>query len=160
MIGGGLPRNYLYLMQGKPGIGKGSTVLFLDDMTVDEGDLHVQSIVHGVLLLEKFRAAYGIERRQFHIEKLRGVSFRGGTHDYLIHKGGLRIYPRLIAGKYKADYKKETLSTGVSTLDSLLGGGLDRGTSNLILGPAGTGKSTLAVRFAISAAERGQRVAM
>ena len=141
-------------------IGKGSTVLFLDDMTVDEGDLHVQSIVHGVLLLEKFRAAYGVERRQFNIEKLRGVSFRGGTHDYLIQKGGLRIYPRLISAQHKPNYKKETLSTGISTLDSLLGGGLDRGTSNLILGPAGTGKSTLAVRFAVSAAERGQKVAM
>lgn len=141
-------------------IGRGCTVLFLDDLTTEAGDVHVQSIVHGVLLLEKFRAGYGTERRQFHIVKLRGVEFKGGTHDYLIKKGGIQIFPRLISGHLKTDYKKETLSTGVAELDSLLGGGFDRGTSNLILGPAGTGKSTLTVRFAISSALRGEKVAI
>jgi circadian clock protein KaiC len=141
-------------------LGRGATVLFLDDLTMETGDIHVQSIVHGVMLLEKFRASYGAERRQFHIVKLRGVEFRGGTHDYLIKKGGLKIFPRLVSGEHLQGYKKETLSTGVKELDSLLGGGLDRGTSNLILGPAGTGKSTLSIRFAISAAERGERVAV
>jgi circadian clock protein KaiC len=141
-------------------IGRGATVLFLDDLTTEAGDVHVQSIVHGVLLLEKFRATYGSERRQFHIVKLRGVDFRGGTHDYLIAKGGVRIFPRLVSGDHVKNYTRETLSTGVTALDSLLGGGLDRGTSNLILGPAGTGKSTLCLRFAVSAAERGERVAM
>jgi circadian clock protein KaiC len=141
-------------------IGRGSTVLFLDDLTTEAGDIHVQSIVHGVLLLEKFRAGYGVERRQFHISKLRGVEFRGGTHDYLIKKGGIKIFPRLVSSDHKVDYKRKTLSTGVKELDSLLGGGFDRGTSNLFLGPAGTGKSTLAARFAISAADQGEKVAI
>jgi circadian clock protein KaiC len=141
-------------------IGRGSTVLFLDDLTTEAGDLHVQSIVHGVFLLEKFRAAYGVERRNFHIVKLRGVGFRGGTHDYEIRQGGLRMFPRLVAAEHVEPFQKKVYSSGVSALDSLLGGGLDRGTSNLILGPAGTGKTTISIRFAVSAAERGQKVAI
>jgi circadian clock protein KaiC len=82
-------------------IGHHATVLLLDDLTTEADDLHVQSIVHGVLLLEKFRAAYGVERRQFHIVKLRGVAFRGGTHDYIIEKGGLRMFPRLVAADHR-----------------------------------------------------------
>jgi circadian clock protein KaiC len=138
-------------------IGRGATVLFLDDLTTEAGDVHVQSIVHGVLLLEKFRAAYGTELRHFHIVKLRGVGFRGGTHDYRIEKGGLRMFPRLVASDHIDDYKKRVFSSGIPEMDSLLGGGLDGGTSNLIMGPAGTGKSTIALRFAVSAAERGQK---
>ncbi len=139
-------------------IGRGATVLFLDDLTAPEGDIQVQSIVHGVLLLEKFRAAYGVERRQFNIVKLRGVNFKGGTHDYIIEKGGVRIYPRLVAADHEGTFERKTLSSGVPFLDKVLGGGLDRGTSNLIIGPAGSGKSTIGLRFAISACERGERV--
>ena len=141
-------------------IGRGSTVLFLDDLTIEADDAHAQSIVHGVLLLEKFRAAYGAERRQFHIVKLRGVEFKGGTHDYIIRKGGITIFPRLVSAEHKVNYKRERISCGSKELDSLLGGGLDRGTSNLILGPAGTGKSTITALFAISAAEQGKKVAI
>lgn len=141
-------------------IGRGSTVLFLDDLTTEDGDLHVQSIVHGVLLLEKFRAGYGVERRQFHISKLRGVHFRGGTHDYVIKKRGVHIFPRLASGEHKFKYDRSQVSTGVKELDQLLGGGFDRGTSNLLLGPAGTGKSTFAARFAISAADQGKKVSI
>jgi circadian clock protein KaiC len=141
-------------------IGRGATVLFLDDLTTEAGDVHVQSIVHGVMLLEKFRAAYGTERRQFHIVKLRGVKYRGGTHDYVIETGGIQLFPRLVASEHLDGFKDSTLSSGESKLDALLGGGLDRGTSNLILGPAGTGKSTITLKFAISAAERGQKAAI
>ncbi len=141
-------------------INRGATVLFLDDLTTEAGDLHVQSIVHGVLLLEKFRAGYGVERRQFHIAKLRGVGFRGGTHDYLIRRGGVSIFPRLVSSDHASDFKREVYSTGVRELDSLLGGGFDKGTSNLLLGPAGTGKSTISVRFAVTAADRGLKVAI
>jgi len=137
-----------------------STVLFLDDLTTEAGDVHVQSIVHGVVLLEKFRAAYGVERRQVHIVKLRGVAFRGGTHDYLILHGGVKIFPRLVASEHTTKYENEVLSSGVPELDHLLGGGLDRGTSNLLLGPAGSGKSTISLKFALSACERGQRAAI
>ncbi|RYZ85012.1 MAG: circadian clock protein KaiC, partial [Proteobacteria bacterium] len=140
-------------------IGRSSTVLFLDDLTTEAGDLHVQSIVHGVLLLEKFRASYGVERRQFHIVKLRGVNFRGGTHDYLINTGGIVIFPRLVSGETKVAFEKGRVTSGLPELDSLLGGGLDRGSSSLILGPAGTGKSTICIRYASAAAERGLKVA-
>ena len=140
-------------------IGRNSTVLFLDDLTTEAGDLHVQSIVHGVLLLEKFRASYGVERRQFHIVKLRGVNFRGGTHDYLINTGGIVIFPRLVSGETKVPFEKGRVTSGLPELDSLLGGGLDRGSSSLILGPAGTGKSTICIRYASAAAERGLKVA-
>lgn len=139
-------------------VGRGTTVLFLDDLTVETGDVHVQSIVHGVMLLEKFRAAYGVERRQFHIVKLRGVKFRGGTHDYVIEEGGIQMFPRLVAADHAEHFSRQSFSSGVKQMDQLLGGGLDRGTSNLIMGPAGTGKSTITLRFAISAAERGQKI--
>lgn len=141
-------------------IGRGATVIFLDDLTTEAGDLHVQSIVHGVMLLEKFRAAYGVERRQFHIAKLRGVEFRGGTHDYLIKRGGIIIFPRLVSAEHTEEFSRKTFSSDVPELDALMGGGLDSGTSNLILGPAGTGKSTIALRFALAAAERGEKVAI
>lgn len=139
-------------------INRGATVLFLDDLTTEAGDVHVQSIVHGVLLLEKFRAAYGVERRQFHIVKLRGVKFKGGTHDYVIEVGGIQMFPRLVASDHAENFARESFSCGIEPLDDLLGGGLDRGTSNLIMGPAGTGKSTICLRFAIQAAERGKKV--
>jgi circadian clock protein KaiC len=141
-------------------IGRGATVLFLDDLSIDDGDMHVQSIVHGVILLEKFRAAYGVERRQIHIAKLRGVNFKGGTHDYIIEKGGITIFPRLVSSHYKSNYSPERISSGSKELDALIGGGLDRGTSNLILGPAGTGKSTIAVQLAVAAAKAGKKVAI
>jgi circadian clock protein KaiC len=101
-----------------------------------------------------------VELRKFHIVKLRGVSFRGGTHDYLIERGGLRIFPRLVAAEHRQDFVVRSHSSGVAGLDQLLGGGLDSGTSNLLIGPAGTGKSTISLRFAISASQRGQKVAI
>lgn len=141
--------------------GRNATVMLLDDMTTEAGDLHVQSIVHGVLLLEKFRAGYGVERREFHISKLRGVGFKGGTHDYTIKRGGIEIYPRLVATDHQhAGFEQTAISSGNSELDQLLGGGLDKGTSNLLLGPAGSGKSTLVLRFATAAAAQGLRVAI
>lgn len=140
-------------------IGRGATVMFLDDLTSEAGDLHIQSIVHGVFLLEKFRMGYGSERRQIHVAKLRGVAFRGGSHDYLIKKGGILIYPRPASTDYDGTFNRKTYSSGVPQLDTLLGGGLDSGTSNLILGPAGTGKSTIAMAFAAAAASRGEKVA-
>ncbi len=142
-------------------IGRGSTVFFLDDMTTEAGDLHVQSIVHGVLLLEKFRAGYGVERRTFHIAKMRGVHFRAGTHDYLIRRGGVIIFPRLVAAEHQqVEFDRERFKSGVEEMDRLVGGGFDRGTSNLILGPAGSGKSTIVLQFALNAVKNGKRVTM
>lgn len=137
--------------------GRDITVLMLDDHAADGGDLHVQSIAHGVLTLEQLESDYGAERRRLKVNKLRGVHFSGGFHDAVILGGGVRVFPRLVAAEHHAEWSPEALPTGLPQLDAMLGGGLERGTSCLLLGPAGTGKSTIALQFAIAAAERGER---
>jgi len=141
-------------------VGRHCTVLLLDDLTAIDRDLQVQSIAHGVVLLEQLNPEYGAERRRLRVVKYRGVKFRGGYHDYSIIRGGLEVFPRLIAAEHRHDITHERLSSGLDTLDHLLGGGIERGTSTLIVGAPGTGKSTLASKFAASAAERGQHAAM
>ncbi|MEO7676670.1 MAG: ATPase domain-containing protein, partial [Verrucomicrobiota bacterium] len=136
--------------------GRNSTVLLLDDQSARDSDLHIQSIAHGVLTFEKLPVTYGAQRRQVQINKLRGVKYREGAHDYIINKGGLSVFPRLVAGNHSHKFRQEPIPSGVSGFDKLLGGGLDRGTSNLFLGPAGVGKSTLAMQHAIIAADRGE----
>jgi circadian clock protein KaiC len=136
------------------------TVLLLDDRTGGpEGD-HVQTVAHGVIVLEQLPSQYGAERRRLRVSKLRGVQFRGGFHDFSIRKGGLVVYPRLIASEHPPTFVERDLPSGNAQLDTLLGGGLPAGTSTLLLGPAGTGKSTLATQFATAAAARGERAAM
>ena len=139
---------------------KSCTVLFLDDLTAAPRDLQVQSIVHGVIHLQKLHPEFGDERRRVSIVKLRGVQFIGGHHDYVIRQGGLRVFPRMISSDFLSDFTRERISSGISQLDALLGGGLDAGTSNLFMGPAGTGKSTLAVQFAMAAVRRGEKAAI
>jgi circadian clock protein KaiC len=140
--------------------GRNCTVMLLDDMTNAEHDLQVQSIAHAVVRLEQATAEFGSERRRLRVVKYRGVRFRGGYHDYNIERGGLVVFPRLIASEHRLERELAQISSGVTELDKLLGGGLDRGTSTLITGAAGTGKSSLAVLFAWAAAERGQNSAM
>ncbi|HTV02738.1 MAG TPA: ATPase domain-containing protein [Luteitalea sp.] len=135
------------------------TVLLLDDMTATDHDLQMQSIAHGVVRLEQVQPDYGSQRRRLRIIKYRGVKFRGGYHDYAIERGGLRVYPRLVAAEHRQDAARGRLASGVPALDTLLGGGLEEGTSTLILGAAGTGKSTMAAQFAAAAAGRGQKSA-
>lgn len=141
-------------------VGRNCTVLLLDDLSDEDRDLQVKSLAHGVIRLEHLNPEYGADRRRLRVVKYRGVAFRGGFHDYRIRHGGLEVYPRLIAGESRQAAIKERLASGVTQIDSLLGGGLERGTSTLITGAAGTGKSTLAAKFATAAAERGQHVAM
>jgi circadian clock protein KaiC len=140
--------------------GRRCTVLFLDDLTAPNQDLQVQSIAHGVVRLEQLYPEYGTERRRMMVMKYRGVRFRGGYHDYIIRHGGIEVYPRLVAGEHRASTSEEKISSGISALDTLLGGGLERGTSTLIVGAAGTGKSSLAAQFVAAAAARGQTAAM
>ncbi|HXA83664.1 MAG TPA: ATPase domain-containing protein [Candidatus Dormibacteraeota bacterium] len=135
--------------------GRNCTVLFLDDRTAERHDLQLQSIAHGVILMESVEREYGIKRRRLEVRKLRGAQFREGFHDYTIKRGGLEVYPRLIASEHHLDLPPTQLCSGIEELDNLLGGGLDSGTSTLLLGPAGCGKSTIAVRYAVSLAERG-----
>lgn len=140
--------------------GRNCTVLLLDDLTHADHDLQVQSIAHGVVMLEQVNPDYGAERRRLRVVKYRGVHFRGGYHDYNIRRGGIEVFPRLVASEHRSPTKIERLQSGVQELDNLLGGGLESGTSTLIAGAAGTGKSTIATQFVWSAAERGQNAAM
>jgi circadian clock protein KaiC len=136
------------------------TVLMLDDMTAEALDKTVHSVAHAVIRLEELAPIYGAERRRLRVVKYRGQAFRGGFHDFLIKHGGLQVFPRLVAAEHKLDRHTDTLTSGVAALDQLLGGGLERGSSTLILGPAGTGKSLLTLEFVASAIARGEKAAM
>lgn len=140
--------------------GRKCTVLLLDDMTSTNHDLQVQSIAHGVVRLEQLSPEYGAERRRLIVLKYRGVRFRGGYHDYVIKRGGIEVYPRLIASETRREVIQEKLGSGIAELDHLLGGGIERGTSTLLVGAAGTGKSSLAAQFVAAAAQRNQNAAM
>ncbi len=139
--------------------GRNCTVLFLDDRTAPEEDRQLQSIVHGVLLLEVVVAEYGNERRRLRVVKMRGLQPRGGYHEFILRRGGLEVFPRLVAAEHMPQREPSSvLPSGVKPIDQLLGGGVDRGTATLILGPAGSGKSSLALKYALSAAQRGEHV--
>ncbi|HET7810630.1 MAG TPA: ATPase domain-containing protein [Steroidobacteraceae bacterium] len=140
--------------------GRKCTVLLLDDLTATDRDLQVQSIAHGVLSLEQMVPEYGSDRRRVRVVKYRGKIFRGGFHDYAIRTGGLEVFPRLVAAEHRRSHETSRISGGVPALDTLLGGGLETGTSTLIVGAPGTGKSTLAAQFVASAADRGLKGAM
>ncbi len=136
------------------------TVLMLDDLTSDTNDKTVHSVAHGVIRLEELSPDYGAERRRLRVIKYRGRKFRGGFHDFLIQSGGVEVFPRLIAGEHRADYSRDVLGCDSPELNSLLGGGIERGSSVLILGPSGTGKSLLTLTFIASAIARGERAAL
>ena len=136
-----------------------ATVLMLDDLTSDTNDRTVHSIAHGVVQLEQRAPAYGAERRRMRVLKYRGSRFRGGYHDMTIKTGGLDVFPRLVAAEHDTDFKKTTIATRIPQFDSLLGGGIDSGSSTLIIGPAGAGKSVFAANFVIDAISRGEKAA-
>jgi circadian clock protein KaiC len=138
----------------------GTTVLLLDDLTADTLDKTVHSVAHGVLRLEELTPGYGAERRRLRVTKYRGRSFRGGYHDFVIKRGGVAVFPRLVAAEHRTSFSRTTQSSGIPALDTLLGGGLERGSSAVILGPAGTGKSLLSLQFAAAAVARGERAAL
>jgi circadian clock protein KaiC len=141
-------------------VGRKCTVLFLDDQTSALRDLQVESIAHGVIYLNKSSPDYGVSRRTLNVAKIRGMKYREGFHDFIIESGGLVIFPRLIASEHHREFSREPFATGIAGLDSLLGGGLDRGTSSIFMGPPGTGKSTIAARYAFAAASAGEPVQM
>lgn len=134
------------------------TVLLLDDRTGSGGDdLQLQSIAHGVVVMQSLGRDYGIIRRRLAVHKLRGSAFREGYHDYVIRTGGLRIFPRLIAAEHNPGFERKPVPSGLPELDQLLRGGIDTGTSTLLIGPAGCGKSTIAFHYACAAAQRGEK---
>ncbi len=138
--------------------GRQCTVLLLEDESATPADLQLQSLVHGVIGLEQFAPIFGTDRRRLRVAKMRGMSYRSGYHDFVIQRGGLTVHPRLVAAEHRRRYEPDLISTGSAQLDQLMGGGLDRGGSVLLLGPAGVGKSTVALLCAITSALRGERV--
>jgi circadian clock protein KaiC len=139
--------------------GKRCTVLLLDDnSSFGQVDDQVESLAHGVVQLTKTSPDFGVCRRQVMVKKIRGVRFREGNHDLLMRTGGLVVFPRLVAAEHHRPFPMDSVPSGIPGLDRLLGGGIDRGTSTIFMGPAGTGKSTLTMRFALTAAERGEQV--
>ncbi|MET1755661.1 ATPase domain-containing protein [Novosphingobium sp. RD2P27] len=137
-----------------------ATVLMLDDLTAEQHDKTVHSVAHGVIRLEELAPDYGAERRRLRVIKYRGRRFRGGFHDFQIETGGVAVFPRLVSAEHRRSYEREVLTSPTAGLNALLGGGIDRGSSVLILGPAGTGKSLLSLTFVANAIARGERAAM
>lgn len=137
-----------------------ATVLMLDDLTGEGSDRTMHSLAHGVIRLEEMAPEYGAERRRLRIHKYRGQRYRGGYHDFLIATGGIQVFPRLVSAEHETEFRREVLKCDSSELNALLGGGIERGSSVLILGPAGTGKSLLTLTFVASAVKRGEYAAI
>jgi circadian clock protein KaiC len=137
-----------------------TTVLMLDDLTSDAHDKTVHSVAHGVITLEEMARDYGSERRRMRVVKYRGRKYRGGFHDFTIQTGGVRVFPRLVSAEHRKSFGRDPTPSDSAELNALLGGGVERGSSVLILGPAGTGKSLLTLTFAKGTTERGERAAM
>lgn len=138
----------------------GATVLMLDDLTTDTLDKTVHSVAHGVIRLEELTPDYGAERRRLRVVKYRAQGFRGGYHDFIIRSDGARVFPRLVAAEHRRRVGRAHMSTGIAGFDRLLGGGIDSGSSTLILGPTGTGKSTIALQFVAQTIRTGGKAAM
>jgi circadian clock protein KaiC len=138
----------------------GATVIMLDDLTSDSHDKTVHSVAHGVIRLDELAPDYGAERRRLRVLKYRGQRFRGGYHDMIIKTGDVEIFPRLVSAEHKTKFARDAQPSGSAELNRLLGGGIERGSSALVLGPAGTGKSLLTLNFAVEAVRRGERAAM
>lgn len=149
-------RQLLFLKQFFAGLQ--TTVLLVDDMTGGERDNHLHSLCHGVITLQRLTLEFGAARRRLQTQKLRGVDFVAGYHDLIIRKGGLEVYPRLIAADHHVPFVGDPMPSGIQELDDLLNGGPARGTSTLITGPAGSGKTTLALQYIVAACQRGEKV--
>src|SRR6266542_2244425 len=133
------------------------TILFIDNTQPGTPDMLLQNLVHGVVLMEQLAPQYGAERRRLRVMKLRGLRYRGGYHDFVIRTGGVFVFPRLVAAEHRLEVPRDRVSSGLAELDALLGGGPQRGTSLLLMGPSGSGKSSIAARHALRAADRPGR---
>jgi circadian clock protein KaiC len=137
-----------------------ATVLLIQEQGLESpSDPSAEGVVHGIIGLYQHAPEYGRPRRRLRIQKLRGLNYREGFHDVALRTGGLAVFPRLIAAEHALPPERGVLSSGLMSLDNMLGGGLDRGTSLIVIGPSGAGKSTLATQFACAVAARGERSA-
>ncbi len=141
-------------------LGRNCTVMMLDDRTAEGPDQQLHSIAHAVISLEAKSPAYGRLRRQLEVRKFRGSDFSSGLHDFSIEPGGLAVYPRLVAADHHVEYERAIIQSNVGALDELMGGGIDRGTSTLLVGPPGSGKSSIAIQYAAAATTRGDHAAV
>ena len=137
-------------------VGRECTVMLLDDRTAEGPDLQLHSIAHGVIALDFKAPPYGKVRRELQVLKFRGSDFASGFHDFVIRRGGISVFPRLVASDHTVSFARTLIASGVTKLDTLLGGGIDRGTSTLLMGPPGCGKSTIALQYAAAATGRGE----
>jgi circadian clock protein KaiC len=141
-------------------IARSCTILLIENPLEPGGDPLLQSLVHGVIVLDQQRLAYGSDRRRIRVAKLREVEYRGGYHDVRIAREGIQVFPRLVAGEHHQEFPLQKVSCGIAELDELVGGGLDRGTATLVTGPAGSGKSAITTQYCVAAAARGERSAI
>jgi circadian clock protein KaiC len=141
-------------------LGRTCTVVMLDDRTAEGPDMQLHSIAHGVISLESMTPAYGQMRRELQVRKFRNSNFVSGRHDFNINRGGITVFPRLVAAAHFVSFPRSFMTSGVPALDALLGGGIDRGTSTLLVGPPGSGKSTIAIQYAKAATDRGDHSAI
>jgi len=139
---------------------RGTTVLLLDDRNASFNDFQPESLMGGSIVLERFLPSYGRARRRLFVTKVRGSHFREGYHDYEIKMGGVTVYPRLVAGDHHDYFAAQLCESGIPNLDAMLSGGLTRGSTTLLLGPAGAGKSTISIQFAVNAMKRGKKAAI
>jgi circadian clock protein KaiC len=137
-----------------------ATVLLLDDRSAAFGDMQPESLVGGNIMLERHLPGYGRARRRLYVTKVRGSHFREGYHDYEIRTGGVLVHPRLVAGEHHEEFEPGLCQSGIPQLDTMLQGGLTAGSTVLLLGPAGAGKSTVSVQFVVNGLKQGKKAAI
>lgn len=137
-------------------LAEGCTALLLDDQSVGDSGVQLHSLANTVIMLEQIGQEFGTESRRIRVAKARGSVFRSGWHDYVIHTGGVRVFPRLVPSKPHTVLLGVPVMTGLPRLDALLGGGLVPGSNLLVAGPAGAGKTLLASRCLLALLEAGQ----
>lgn len=139
--------------------GRHCTTLILDDLTQQYGTNELHSLMHSVIVLEQIERSYGAARRRLRIAKMRGAEYQSGWHDFAITRENVLVFPSLIAEEHRSDFEPDTMESGLAALDELMGGGLTHGTTTMLVGPSGVGKSSIALQYVTAAVKRGEHAA-
>ncbi|PWC90822.1 circadian clock protein KaiC [Azospirillum sp. TSH100] len=139
--------------------GRRCTTLILDDLTHQDGTTDLHSLAHSVIVLEQIERTYGAARRRLRIAKMRGADYQSGWHDFAITRSNVLVFPSLIAEEHRSDFEPATMESGLPALDELMGGGLTHGTTTMLVGPSGVGKSSIALQYVTAAFKRGEHAA-